>query len=351
MNSNLKKRANELLDTGRSLKSEEGSISTMGVFAVEGPKTKKWMNDVSLFASRLPKEYPLRKEIETTYFHRSRPSSYSSLLSYLESFISDDDFVEPGLVETGYSRPSKLVLRPMVTMDAASEEMLSCIISCYEENDDHLVKGTYSVFPAYLTASIKSAFDKLVSYGVISPPILSLNSWETFLTPSGFTYFTDKKDAVEREMKEKQIRSNSKRKQYDVFLSHASKDKSDYVESLYMVLRRLGISIFYDSDSISWGDNWKQAILKGTAVSEFAIIVISENFFGREWTERELSEFLKRQNESGQKIVLPLLHNITLDQLKEHYPELEEIQIIDTATKTKEEITILFAKELIKRYK
>ena len=43
-------------------------------------------------------------------------------------------------------------------------------------------------------------------------------------------------------MKEKQIRSNSKRKQYDVFLSHASKDKSDYVESLYMVLRRLGIS-------------------------------------------------------------------------------------------------------------
>ena len=116
-----------------------------------------------------------------------------------------------------------------------------------------------------------------------------------------------------------------------------------------MTLRRLGINIFYDTESISWGDNWKQAILNGTSVSEFAIIVISENFFGREWTERELYEFLQRQNERGQKIVLPLLHNITRDQLKEHYPELYEIQVINTYGKSKEDITILFAKELIKR--
>ena len=351
MNSKLKRRAQELLDTGRLLKNEEGSIGPMGVSMVDGPKTKKWMNDVNLFASRLPKDYPLRKEIETTYFHRSRPSSYSSLLSYLESFISDDDFADPGSVGTDCSKPRLHISRPMVTMDAASEEMLSCIIGCYEENDDHLVKGTFGVFPAYLTAAIKPAFDKLVSYGVISPPILSLNSWETYLTPSGITYFTDKKDATEREMKGDQIRSISERKQYDVFLSHASKDKSDYVEDLYLTLRKLGINIFYDSDTISWGDNWKKIILDGTAVSEFAIIVISDNFFGREWTERELNEFLKRQNESGQKVVLPLLHNITRDQLKTHYPELEEIQVIDTATKSKEDIAILFAKELIKRYR
>ena len=140
-------------------------------------------------------------------------------------------------------------------------------------------------------------------------------------------------------------------KQFDVFISHASKDKSDFVDGLYINLRRLGISIFYDTDSISWGDNWKKAILEGTAKSEFAIIVISENFFGREWTNRELNEFLQRQNESGQKIVLPILHNITRDQLIEQYPELEEIQVIDTANQSSEDITILFARELLKRYK
>ena len=140
-------------------------------------------------------------------------------------------------------------------------------------------------------------------------------------------------------------------KKYDVFLSHADKDKLNYVDEFYEVLRKLGISIFYDSDSISWGDNFKQAIIDGTKISEFAIIIISENFFDREWTELELKNFLTRQNETGQKIVLPLLYDISIEKMKEKYPSLEEIQVIETNKYTKEEIVILFAKELIKRIK
>ena len=138
-------------------------------------------------------------------------------------------------------------------------------------------------------------------------------------------------------------------KTYDVFLSHASQDKSDYVDALYMTLRKLGIRIFYDSDILSWGDKWKQVILNSTNNSEFAIIVISENFFGREWTEKELTEFLNRQNDDGQKLVLPLLYNVTIDRLKEVYPQLGDIQVLETKDHSKEEIAILFAKELIKR--
>lgn len=141
------------------------------------------------------------------------------------------------------------------------------------------------------------------------------------------------------------------RKQYDVFISHASKDKEEYVDQLAKVARRLGISIFYDTDVISWGDNWKEVILNGTAESEFAIIVISKNFFGREWTEKELSEFLSRQNESGQKVVLPLLLGITLDELKAKYPALGDIQCVSADRLDQQEIVILLAKELIKRYK
>ena len=65
----------------------------------------------------------------------------------------------------------------------------------------------------------------------------------------------------------------------------------------------------------------------------------------------ELHEFLGQQNETGQKIILPLLLNVTREQLVEHYPELSEIQYIDSKSVTNEEITILLAKELIKRYK
>ncbi len=139
--------------------------------------------------------------------------------------------------------------------------------------------------------------------------------------------------------------------QYDVFVSHANYDKEEFVQELVDSLSKLGINIFYDKDSINWGDNWKKKILDGTEKSEFAIIVISENFFGREWTERELKEFLNRQNKSGQKIILPILHNITIDDLRKKYPSIADIQALSSKQKSCDEIAILFAKEFIERLK
>lgn len=244
----LRKRAESLLKEGNQIKNSEGRYSDLGGFTVSGPKTKKWMNDVALFASKLPTGYPIRKEIESTYFHRSRASAFSNMISYLESIITDSDLED-----------SKSV-------------------------------------------SSKSSM-------------------------------------------------NNQTKEYDVFISHANKDKIIYVDALYEAISDLGVKIFYDKNEISWGDNWKRRILEGTAKSEFAIIVISDNFFGREWTERELSEFLKQQNSTGQKIILPLLFNVSREKLLEHYPSLEEIQYVSSDERSVEEICILFAKELIKRIK
>ena len=139
--------------------------------------------------------------------------------------------------------------------------------------------------------------------------------------------------------------------EYDVIISHANKDKEDLIEELYQSLQKLGISIFYDKESLEWGDNWKERILNGTKKAEFAIIVISENFFDREWTERELSEFLNRQNRNGQKLILPIVHNITMQQLKEKYPNVADIQAIDSSKYNCDQIALLFAKQLIKRLK
>lgn len=139
--------------------------------------------------------------------------------------------------------------------------------------------------------------------------------------------------------------------EYDVFISHANKDKEDLVEDLYKSLNKLGIRIFYDKESLEWGDNWKDKILNGVKKAEFAIIVISENFFDREWTEKELNEFLSRQNRNGQKIILPILKNITIEQLKQKYPTVADIQAIDSSEHSTDEIGLLFAKQLIKRLK
>lgn len=138
---------------------------------------------------------------------------------------------------------------------------------------------------------------------------------------------------------------------YDVFISHANADKLGYVNELKESLDKLRINIFYDKDTLEWGDNWKDKILEGVAKAEFAIIVISENFFGREWTEKELGEFLSRQNQNGQKIILPILHNITVEQLKAKYPAIAEIQALDSAKHSCDEIALKFAAQLIKRLK
>ncbi len=139
--------------------------------------------------------------------------------------------------------------------------------------------------------------------------------------------------------------------EHDVFISHANKAKEDFVEELYHSLKKIGVDIFYDKKSLEWGDNWKDKILNGTKNAEFAIIVISKNFFDREWTERELSEFLNRQNKNGQKLILSIIHNITTEELKKKYPNVANIQAIDSEKYTCDEIALMFAGQLIKRLK
>lgn len=181
---------------------------------------------------------------------------------------------------------------------------------------------------AYFLRNRQDTLDRMISF---LESISSDTSIESFVTKE----------------KDKDMQS----KKYDVFISHASKDKSTYVNALCSEIKKLGINVFYDKDVFDWGDNWKQKIYEGTEQAEFAIIVISENFFGREWTEIELKQFLERQNACGQKIVLPLLYNISIEELKRKYPMLADIQCLDAKERSKKDICILFAKELIKRLK
>lgn len=236
-------------------------------------------------------------------------------------------------------------------MDRESELLLDEILKQYDGNDNNYVKFDTEKLPRYLKESISVGYEKLQMYGALASVISYVSGSMITLSESGKTYFDDKEYAEEQERVYEKAEKKGIRKEYDVFISHANKDKNTYVDSLNAAVRKLGLNVFYDTDVLSWGDNWKQMILDGTKSSEFAIIVISDNFFGRDWTEIELREFLSRQNEDHQKTVLPLLYGVTLEELKQHYPELGEIQCIKAEEHSYEEIVILLARELIKRYK
>lgn len=333
MTSNVKKAAGALLSTGKKLYVEE-DLNKRPNCIPHSKSVLKWYNDIVLFADGLPDSYPLKDEIKKTYFHRNTSPIFRQMLSYMESIFYDlslDDYFEneKGRRNTIMTKREKEQLDTIEKMFESSKSVKLTI------EDEQRMKDVLELLESRNVVKNMHADDMAIYYKV--------GSFEVFRE-----WLADQEEAAANVAIDSPAKPH---KEYDVFISHANKDKLDYVDGLFLAIKKLGIRIFYDTEEISWGDNFKDVILNGTAQSEFAIIVISNNFFGREWTEKELSEFLKRQNESGQKTILPLLHGITIEDLKAHYPELGDIQAIGSENKTPEMVTILLAKELIKRYK
>lgn len=135
---------------------------------------------------------------------------------------------------------------------------------------------------------------------------------------------------------------------YSVFVSHCSKDKIDYVDDLVEEIKRLGITVFYDTDVISWGDNLKEKIDMGLKTCKLAVIVISPNYFGREWTEYEIHKLLERQNEEKRKLIMPILYNTSKEELVKHYPALKDISFKYSKSQSKSKLAQDLKKELEK---
>ena len=74
---------------------------------------------------------------------------------------------------------------------------------------------------------------------------------------------------------------------FDVFLSHASEDKDDVARPLAEALRRHGLSVWYDEYAFRIGDNIIDTLTKGIESSRFGVLVLSNSFIGKPWTEYE----------------------------------------------------------------
>ena len=123
----------------------------------------------------------------------------------------------------------------MRLMDAASEEVFKVIIDTYDGNECRIVKGDSDIIPVAYHSSLNLEFEKLKMYGVLSNASVWINGmWEAVLAPQGITYFESKIEAQKKEENETKSNMRTNTKDYDVFISHANKDKSDYVDELYL---------------------------------------------------------------------------------------------------------------------
>ncbi|HAS6244501.1 toll/interleukin-1 receptor domain-containing protein [Vibrio vulnificus] len=123
----------------------------------------------------------------------------------------------------------------------------------------------------------------------------------------------------------------------ELFISHASEDKTDFVKPLADELIKLGVSVWYDEYTLRIGDSLRRSIDQGLAESKYGLIILSKAFFEKNWTQYELNGLVVREME-GDKVILPIWHNITKDEIMKLSPSLVDKVALNSTMFTIREI-------------
>ncbi len=134
---------------------------------------------------------------------------------------------------------------------------------------------------------------------------------------------------------------------YDAFISHATEDKDDLVRPLAGMLKEYGFRIWYDEFELEIGDSLRESIDQGLVNSKFGIVILSPKFLDKNWTKYELNSLVAREIE-GEKVILPIWHNVTKEQILNYSPRLADKLALTTESLSLEQIAKKLCKILAK---
>ncbi|GEM_PF-2943848 len=145
-----------------------------------------------------------------------------------------------------------------------------------------------------------------------------ISKQEEFLAGLGTPLKQESAPAIVNENKKHISRITEKKPEtFDVFICHANEDK-EFVDQLAKTLKSEDVAVWYDSFQIGWGDDLRPTIDEGLKNSRYGIVVFSAAFLKKKkWTEYELNGLFSKEK-SGKKIILPIWHNITRDDISEY---------------------------------
>lgn len=112
---------------------------------------------------------------------------------------------------------------------------------------------------------------------------------------------------------------------YDAFISHASEDKESFVDQFYNRCTELGLKIWYDKAVLQWGSRLLSSIQEGLSKSDYGIVVLSKAFFEKNWLKWELDGFYALMAVSNKDNLLPILHDMSHQELVKQAPILAGI--------------------------
>ncbi len=117
---------------------------------------------------------------------------------------------------------------------------------------------------------------------------------------------------------------------YDVFISHASEDKSDVARPLAALLINAGLTVWIDEAELTLGDSLRRNIDLGLASSRFGVVILSTSFFSKEWPQKELDALVAREDGRA-KVILPVWHGVSSSQIAEFSPLLADKLSVSTS--------------------
>lgn len=83
---------------------------------------------------------------------------------------------------------------------------------------------------------------------------------------------------------------------YDVFISHASEDKEEVAQPLAEQLKQVGLEVWLDEFELKLGDSIRRKIENGLAESRFGIVILSPDYFRKEWPQKELDALIAKSD-------------------------------------------------------
>ena len=110
---------------------------------------------------------------------------------------------------------------------------------------------------------------------------------------------------------------------WDLFISHATEDKTSVVKPLADALVSFGLRVWYDEFTLRPGDSLSRSVDKGLALSNYGVVVLSPAFFAKQWPEYELRGLTAREMAGG-KVIVPIWHNVDRDQVLHFSPPLAD---------------------------
>ncbi|REB73259.1 hypothetical protein CP883_11370 [Cutibacterium acnes] len=126
--------------------------------------------------------------------------------------------------------------------------------------------------------------------------------------------------------------------EFDVFLSHSSLDKEDYVTELSEKLSEKGLKVFEDVKVFKIGQSQTDMMNMGILNSRFVVVFLSANFIKSGWSDYEFKSFLNREINEKRIIILPIWHNISVEDIRQYNPYLVDKFALSTNKFTIDEI-------------